>query len=123
MPHRPRSLRIGAYLRHILDAIERIHEYTKGLGEDAFLQTPIVQDAVIRNLEVIGEACRNILRHHPEFAAEHADIPWRSPYEMRNALSHGYFTIELGWTWTTIRNDLPPFEARIRTLLGSIEQP
>ena len=101
--------------------MSEVREYTSGLNKDDFLQTPMVQDAVIRNLEVIGEACRNVLQSHPEFAAEHADIPWRSPYEMHNALSHGYFSVELTWTWTTIKNDLPPFEARIRALLEGIK--
>ncbi len=93
MARRPRALRLAAYLQHILDAVERIRTYTAELAEHDLLQLPIVQDAVIRNLEVIGEACRNIIRHHADFAAAHQDVPWHAPYEMRNALSHGYFSI------------------------------
>ena len=107
----------------IIDAIARIRSYTAGLTEDSFLQSPLVQDAVIRNLEVIGEACRNILRHHAEFAAAHSDVPWRSPYEMRNALTHGYFTIDLVWTWATIQGDLPAFELQMRALQRGLDQP
>jgi uncharacterized protein with HEPN domain len=77
---------------------------------------------VIRNLEVVGEASRIILRHHAEFAARHSDVPWRSPYEMRNALTHGYFSIDLVWTWATLQGDLPAFEAQIRALLLDLDQ-
>jgi uncharacterized protein with HEPN domain len=79
------------------------------MSEENFLQSPTTQDAVIRNLEIIGEACHNVLRHHPAFAASHPGVPWRSPYEMRNALIHGYFGVDLVSTWATIVNDLPGF--------------
>jgi uncharacterized protein with HEPN domain len=89
------------------------------MSEEDFLRSPITitQDAVIRNLEIIGEACHNVLRHHAAFAADHGNIPWRSPYEMRNALTHGYFSVDLVSTWTTVLDDLPDFESRIQTLL------
>jgi uncharacterized protein with HEPN domain len=119
----PRSLRLADYLRHIVDAVERIRGYTAGLTEDKFLQSPLIQDAVVRNLEVVGEACRNVLRHHAEFAAAHPDIPWRSPYEMRNALTHAYFSIDLVWTWTTIQGDLLAFETQILALLAQLDRP
>ncbi len=76
----------------------------------------MMQDAAIRKLEIVGEACHNILRHYPEFAAAHPAVPWRSPYEMRNALSHGYFDVDLPLVWTTVKEDLPRFEAQIRAL-------
>ncbi len=117
---RPRSLRLAAYLEHILEAAGRITGYTDGMSEDDFLSSPMAQDAVIRNLEVIGEACRNVLRHHADFAAAHNDVPWRSPYEMRNALAHGYFNVDLATTWTTIQGDLPAFASMIRVLLSAL---
>jgi uncharacterized protein with HEPN domain len=95
MARRPRVLRLVAYLQHIVDAVERIRSYTTALTEDDFLLSTLVQDAVIRNLEVIGEACRNVRRHHADFATAHEDVPWHAPYEMRNALTHGYFSIDL----------------------------
>ena len=63
--------RLPDYLGHILEAIERIHAYVADVDEVGFLSSKIVQDAVIRNLEVIGEASRNIESVHPEFAAAH----------------------------------------------------
>jgi uncharacterized protein with HEPN domain len=116
----PRSLRLAAYLEHIVEANARIRSYTAGLSEAEFLQSPITQDAVIRNLEIVGEACHNVLRHYSAFAASHAEIPWRSPYEMRNALTHGYFGVDLVSTWATVVNDLPGFAARIRELLPAL---
>ena len=72
---------------------------------------------MIRNLEVIGEACRNILRHHADFATAHGEVPWHAPYEMQNALTHGYFSIDLIQTWATVQGDLPDFASRVQTLL------
>ncbi len=123
MARRPRSQRLADYLQHIINAVGRIRGYTAGLTEDDFLRSPLIQDAVIRNLEVVGEACRNVLQYHAEFAAAHRDVPWRSPYEMRNALTHGYFSIDLVWTWTTIQGDLPAFEAQILALLPLLDRP
>jgi uncharacterized protein with HEPN domain len=74
-------------------------------------------DAVIRNLEVIGEACNNIAKNHPEFAALHATVPWGFAYEMRNALAHGYFTVDLAIVWQTIQNDLPSLQLKVSVLL------
>jgi uncharacterized protein with HEPN domain len=109
-----------AYLNHIVEASTRIRNYTAGMSEEDFLRSPITRDAVIRNLEIIGEACHNVLRHHPAFAASHAEVPWRSPYEMRNALTHGYFGVDLVSTWTTIVRDLPDFDSRIQALLPAL---
>lgn len=109
------SLRIADYLDHILEAIQRINRYVAGMTGDEFLQDEKTQDAVIRNFEIIGEACRNIARYHPEFAAEHQEVPWSIAYEMRNALAHGYFAVDLGIVWKTIQTDLPGMAERIRS--------
>ena len=67
----------------------------------------MVQDAVIRNIEIIGEAARNIERHDPEFAQKHAEIPWEDIYLMRNRVSHGYFSVDLAVVWKTVQRDIP----------------
>ena len=87
--------RLGDYLRHILEAIDNIQSYTAGMDLSAFMADRKTQDAVIRNLEVIGEACNNIAKNHPAFASSHSSVPWEFAYEMRNALSHGYFWLTL----------------------------
>lgn len=89
------ELRVPDYLGHILQAIRRIEAYTKDMDEVGFLQNQMVQDAVIRNVEIIGEVARNIEKHHPEFAGQHPDIPWEDMYLMRNRVSHGYFSVDL----------------------------
>ena len=111
-----KALRVPDYLGHILKAIDRIDRYTAGMDEVSFLDSELVQDAVIRNIEVIGEASSNILRVAPEFAAQHDDIPWQVMYTMRNRVSHGYDKVDLEIVWKTIASDLPGLHAQITEL-------
>jgi len=110
------SERARDLLEHIAQAIDRINRYTEN-GEDEFVASEIIQDAVIRNLEIVGEASRNIEKRFPSFAAKYSDLPLKSAYEMRNALSHGYFKIDLAIVWRTIRSDLPELRRRIDEIL------
>jgi uncharacterized protein with HEPN domain len=91
------------------------------LSQPTFATDTLFQDAVIRNFEIIGEACRNIERRYPEVAAAHPDIPWGDAWRMRNALSHAYFKVDLESVWRTIQNDLPPLAARVSDLLASLQ--
>ncbi|MDQ0037452.1 uncharacterized protein with HEPN domain [Variovorax boronicumulans] len=109
--------RAADYLGHILQAIDNVLEYTINATLDSYLLDRKTQDAVVRNLEVIGEASNNIVKHHAAFASAHSDVPWRFAYEMRNALSHGYFTIDHTIVWQTIQNDLPPLRVQIVKLM------
>ncbi len=102
------------YLGHILQAIERIETYTEDLNEVTFQQTTLVQDAVIRNMEIIGEASHNIEKHFPIFVAEHPDLPLSFAYQMRNALAHGYSKVNLEVVWKTIQNDLAGLYKRVQ---------
>jgi uncharacterized protein with HEPN domain len=102
-----KSGRVSDYLGHILEAIERIQSYVSSMDEAAFLASQLVQDAVIRNIEIIGEAANHIQRVDAQFAAEHSDIPWRVMYAMRNRVSHGYDKVDHEMVWKTIHNDLP----------------
>ena len=112
--------RLPDYLGHVQQAIERIARYTSDMDEAAFRRNTLVQDAVIRNFEVIGEACRNILRDEPDFAARHPELPLSGAYEMRNALAHGYFKVDMGVVWTTIVNDLPSLLSAMRAMAAAI---
>ncbi|PUE16479.1 DUF86 domain-containing protein [Limnohabitans sp. MMS-10A-178] len=116
--------RLSDYLDHILEAIERIEEYVADLEEMSFLGNKLVQDAVIRNFEVIGEASNNIEKRFPEFVAAHPELPLASAYQMRNAVAHGYFQVDFEILWKTIRRDLPSLhtkveEIRVKLTLGS----
>ena len=105
--------RLADYLGHILQAIERIERYTEDLGEVAFLEDEMTQDAVIRNLEIIGEASPNIEVHFPEFAQAHPELPLAFAYQMRNAVAHGYFKVDLEIVWRTLSNDLAGLYAQV----------
>lgn len=109
-----KALRVPDYLGHILQAIERIDRYTADMDEVAFLNSELVQDAVIRNIEIIGEASNNIQRVAPEFAALHDDIPWQVMYTMRNRVSHGYDKVDLEIVWKTIQCDLPTLYQQVQ---------
>ena len=113
--------RLPDYLGHILQAIERIQRYTSGMSEADFAHSEVIQDAVIRNFEVLGEASRNIARDCPEFAAAHPELPLSVAYEMRNALAHGYFTVDLGIVWKTIENDLPNLQRQVQRLAAGLK--
>ena len=115
---------LSDYLDHILEAIERIEEYVADLEETSFLGNKLVQDAVIRNFEVIGEASNNIEKRFPEFVAAHPELPLASAYQMRNAVAHGYFQVDFEILWKTIRRDLPSLhtkveEIQVKLTLGS----
>jgi len=114
------ALRLPEYLRHILEAIERIQHYVDGMDEVTFLKDSKTQDAVIRNFEVIGEASRNIERYHKQFADEHDYLPLGFAYEMRNALAHGYFKVDMEIVWKTIHASLPELYAQIKHLHDGI---
>jgi uncharacterized protein with HEPN domain len=112
-----KTLRTGDYLGHILQAIARIQRYTSGLTEATFCADEMVQDAVIRNIEIIGEAARNVERNDPAFAQQHSGVPWAVMYGMRNRLSHGYHQIDLQLVWNTVQSDLPVLAQMINALL------
>ena len=114
---RANQLRCDDYLRHIVEAVDNIQNYTRDMDLAAFIGDRKTCDAVIRNLEVIGEACNNVAQHHAAFAAAHPSIPWGFAYEMRNALSHGYFTVDNTIVWRTVQQDLPGLRTQVADLL------
>nr|WP_281174770.1 HepT-like ribonuclease domain-containing protein [Simplicispira psychrophila] len=97
--------------------------YTAKMDEVGFLNSELVQDAVIRNIKIIGEAANNILRVAADFAAAHADIPWKIMYTMRNRVSHGYEEIDLEIVWRTIQGDLPVLHGLVQEAFASLQPP
>ena len=112
-------LRVRDYLEHIAQAIANIRDYTADMDAAAYLADRKTQDAVVRNFEVIGEACNNVTKHHAAFAASHTEIPWNFAYEMRNALAHGYFKIDHGIVWRTIDMNLPALATAVDAVLNA----
>lgn len=106
------------YLQHIDEAIARIDSYLLGLDRQDFKANSEKQDAVIRNLEVIGEAAANIRRKFPEFADAHPELELTKAYGMRNALAHGYFSVDLDVVWNTVQSNLPILKVKIHQIIA-----
>ena len=101
------------YLESISDCLERIAEYTEH-GEATFLASRLIQDGVIRNLEVIGEATKNLSE---DLRTANPSIPWRQIAGMRDVLIHDYLKVNLSRVWRTVESDLPPLDAAVQRLL------
>jgi len=104
------------YLRHILEAIEKIESYVKGAAYESFSRNDMMIDAVVRELEIIGEASSNLSE---EFRTEHGDVPWRDAIDMRNFLIHEYFGVRTKVVWDTCREDLPLMKRLLSKFLSS----
>ena len=111
-----KALRLADYIQHIGDAIARVQRYTRGKSKAAFIGDEQLQDAVVRNLEIIGEAARNISQHAPAFTQQNTQIPWPALYAMRNRLSHGYWAVDLDVVWQVVQRDLPALKEKLEAL-------
>lgn len=115
--------RVEDYLEHIAEAIDRATGYVQSLQSlDDLKQNVLIQDAVIRNIEIIGEAVAHLDRMAPEFLAQHPQLPWPQMRAMRNAVIHEYFFVDLEIVWTTIKRDLPQLKQQIEALLPEHHQ-
>ncbi len=112
--------RLADYLGHMLEAVARIRSYTAGMDLAGFQAQKLIQDAVIRNIEIVGEAARNVVRKDPGFASAHPAVPWSQAIRMRDRVSHGYFAVELVEIWKTVQHDLPQIEAQVSALIKSL---
>ena len=102
------------FLIHILDAISWIERYVENLSYKEFTTNHLVQDGVIRQLEIIGEACRNL---SDEFRQTYSDIVWHEMIALRNRLIHAYFNVNLDIIWEGVQNKLPQFKDEIETIV------
>jgi uncharacterized protein with HEPN domain len=107
------------FLEDILESIEKIEEYTTDVNEEEFYENTFVQDAVIRRLEVIGEAVKNI---PDDFRVKYPDIPWRQIAGMRDVLIHAYFGVNLRRVWKVIKEDIPELKLKILKILEDINE-
>ncbi len=103
----------SVYLLHIRDAVRRVREYTHD-GRDAFFADAKTQDAVIRNLEIIGEATKGLSEG---LRGAHVDIPWKQIAGMRDTLIHRYFGVKLELVWEVVEQHLQPLQERVEALL------
>ena len=103
------------YLDDIIESIELIQKYTADVTEDEFRKSVEIQDAVIRRLEIIGEAVKHI---PSEMKKKYPDIPWKKITGARDIFVHEYFGVRLERVWDTIVKDLPPFKQQVEKLLS-----
>ncbi|MEW6287984.1 MAG: DUF86 domain-containing protein [Chloroflexota bacterium] len=103
------------YLGDILDAIKRIESYLRGVKKEEFLDNHMMQDAVMHQIEIIGEASNNV---SDEFQEKHPELPWMEMRAIRNKIVHDYREINLNVIWDTAKNDLPLLKKQVRKLLG-----
>lgn len=97
-------------ITHILQSIESVEKYSKGLEKDSFILNEEKQDAIIRKLEVIGEAVANL---EEKFKEDYPHIPWQDISDMRNRLIHEYFAVDLELVWEVLKKDLPMLKKNI----------
>ncbi|CAB3772657.1 HepT-like ribonuclease domain-containing protein [Paraburkholderia humisilvae] len=109
--------RLPEYLGHIIEAIDRIESYIGNMPEEDFKKNQLLIDAVIRNIEVVGEASNRIYKHHRAFHEAHPEVEWRGSYEMRNVVAHDYFKVDLDVVWEAVKNYLPAMKRAVRVLL------
>lgn len=102
------------FLKHIIDAITRIREYTKSMSRDNFMKNHLVQDAVIRQIEIIGEATKRLSN---EFKSRHSDVPWKDMAGMRDKLIHDYLGVDVAAVWDTVIEDIPELLNQLNKLV------
>lgn len=102
------------FLKHVLECINLIEKYSKNLSKEDFKSNIELQDAIIRRLEIIGEATRNL---PDEFKSNYSDIQWKQIIAARNILAHFYFGIDLNTIWNIVKNDLPQLKKQVESML------
>lgn len=106
------------YLLHIRDAIERILVYTRE-GREAFFADPRTQDAVVRNIEVVGEAVKSVSQ---SLRQGHPQIPWTRIAGMRDKLIHEYFGVDLNLVWDAVQRDIPRLRDEVQKILDGLDR-
>jgi uncharacterized protein with HEPN domain len=106
-------------LEDILESIRQVEQYTTGLSKETFSAQPMVQDAVIRRLEVIGEAVKGL---PDELRDRHSGVPWRQIAGARDILIHEYFRVDLELTWQMVTTNLPELQVNVTRILQDLKR-
>lgn len=102
-----------AYIQHMIDAISQIEEYTKEMDYEDFEEDEVRRDAVIRQMEILGEAAKRVSE---EFRSKYTEVPWQDAAGMRDKLIHGYFGVDTRIVWNTIQDDIPQLKRKLRKI-------
>lgn len=104
------------YLQDIYESISHIQRFLEGVSEDEFYKNVEKQDAVLRRLEIIGEA----VKHLPdEIREDHPDVPWRQIAGMRDIIIHEYFGITLAMVWVVATEDILDLKTKVEEIIES----
>ena len=107
------------YLRHMLDALRRLEEYIARTTREVFEQDTLIQDGIIRQLTILGEAAGKI---SPTFAQTHSEIPWPDITGIRHKLVHDYFVVDIDVVWVTATEDAPALQSLVEAALKTFER-
>ncbi|MBA3449272.1 MAG: DUF86 domain-containing protein [Pseudaminobacter sp.] len=110
------------YCRHIVQWGDRIPGFIKDMTYEQFVSDEITHLAVWKCVEVLGEASFRMMRLYADFEIRYPQLPLRQAYAMRNQLTHGYSTIDLGILWTTVQNFIPPMVEEARSILANSDR-
>jgi uncharacterized protein with HEPN domain len=109
----------SVYLRHMLDAIAKVAMYLRDKDETAFNDDTLLQDGVIRQIEIIGEATKRL---SGGLRAQYGQLPWQDIAGMRDKLIHDYFGVDIGQVWLTATEDLPLLKVELERILAELEE-
>lgn len=102
------------YLEHIKESIDKIQSYTRNLSEETFQESTLIQDAVVRQFEIIGEATKKL---SDDIKQQYPEVPWKDMAGMRDVLIHDYINVEIDIVWKTVVDYLPSMLEKIKEII------